>query len=91
MFDKKDWEQIDKDYFDVIEVSSYHITLKSRPTGHSWDITCRYHPGGRSLIILHRHKDSDPFHEQIRFHPSTVTQAQDLIKEHDTWVLNGKK
>ena len=35
MFDKKDWEQIDKDYFDIIEVSSYHITIKSRPTGHS--------------------------------------------------------
>jgi len=90
MFDKNDISQIDRDHFQVIEESCYHIVLKSKNTGHTWDITCRYHPGGRSLIVNHKHKDSDPYHEQPGFHPLTIKQAQDMIKNHDAWVMETK-
>ena len=90
MFGKNDWDQIDNEYFKVIEASMYHITLKSNTTGHIWDIYCRYYPGGRSIIVYHKHRDSDPFHKQKGYHPQTIAQAQDLIKDHDRYVMEGK-
>ena len=61
------------------------IILKSNNTGHIWDITCQDNPRGRSLIINHKHNETDPYHVQPQMHPQTITEAQEMIKKHDEW------
>ncbi len=90
MFEKKDFINVDRKYFKVINETAYHLTLKSKNTGHTWDIECRENPTGRSLIVNHKHKDSDPFHEQPWFHPRSIEEAQELIKSHDAWQIEGR-
>jgi hypothetical protein len=91
MFTQKDYAQIDTEYFEVKTKTQYHIVLKSKNTGHFWDIEYRGRPGGRSLLINHKHKESQPFHPQNRYHPRSVADAQRLIREHDVWQMNGRK
>lgn len=90
MFEKKDFINVDRKYFKVINETAYHLTLKSKNTGHTWDIECRENPTGRSLIVNHKHKDSDPFHEQPWFHPRSIEEAQEMIKSHDAWQIEGR-
>ena len=52
MFEKKDFINVDRKYFKVINETAYHLTLKSKNTGHTWDIECRENPTGRSLIVI---------------------------------------
>ena len=87
MFDRKDFNCIDREYFQVINETCYHITLKSKNTGHTWDITSTKNPYGKSIVISHKHNDEDPFHVQPRVHPRSIQEAQDMIKAHDMWQL----
>ncbi|SFU86682.1 hypothetical protein [Butyrivibrio sp. M55] len=87
MFDRKDLNCIDREYFQVISETCYHITLKSKNTGHTWDITSTENPYGKSIVISHKHNDMDPFHIQPRVHPRSIQEAQDMIKAHDIWQL----
>lgn len=91
MFDKKDILQIDRDYFIVKSSTCYNICLQSKNTKHHWTIQPVTNNGFRSLIVLHRHGNSGDFHIQPKFHPRTVSQAQELIKSHDLFQLNGRK
>ena len=92
MFQKKEMNEIDRQYFEVKETKAYHIILKSKNCGHIWDIQSKETTWGkRSLVIYHKHKEADPFHEQAMMHPRTVTEAQELIKKHDKWHLEGRK
>lgn len=92
MFTKAEMKQIDRQYFVVQKETLFHICLKSKNTEHIWDIESRsVFWGKRSLVVHHKHKETDPFHVQPGFHPRTVMEAQELIKNHDTWYLNGRK
>ncbi len=92
MFDTKEFENVDREYFEVINETCYHLTLKSCNTGHTWDIECRDNLNNtRSLVISHKHKDSYPFHIQPNFHPRSIEEAQEMFKAHDTWHLDGRK
>ena len=91
MFDQKDFEQIDKEYFEVLNMTGSHIILKSKNTGHSWDLYCTDWAHGRVIQVFHKHYDHDWFHEQRKIHPSNVAYAQTRIKKHDEWYLRHKK
>ncbi len=91
MFKKEDLQCLDRKYFEILQESGYHITMESNLTGHIWDIAWRENPTGKSFVISHKHKASDPFHLQPRMHPKTVEEAQEMIKDHDRWVLEKKK
>ena len=91
MFTRKDISQIDRDYFVVNATTLYNICLVSKNTKHHWTIQPQTINGHRSLIVLHRHGNSGEFHVQPHFHPRTISQAQDLIKSHDRFQLNGRK
>lgn len=89
MFTTKDFKQIDKEYFGVITKTGYHIILKSKNSGHTWDIYCQESGRGRSLVISHKHNDFEPFHVQRKYHPKSVEEAQQMIMKHDKWHLKG--
>ncbi len=91
MYEKNDFEQIDKEYFQVLTQTGYHIILKSKNTEHIWDIYCQEHSRGRSLVINHKHNETEPFHVQRKYHPKTVEEAQKRIKKHDKWYLKGQE
>ena len=91
MFTQKDISQIDRDYFVVNATTLYNICLVSKNTKHHWTIQPQTINGHRSLIVLHRHGKSGEFHVQPHFHPRSISQAQDLIKSHDRFQLNGRK
>ena len=88
MYSKKDFDQIDYNYFYVKTLNAYNICLQSKNSKHYWNIQCQEIKNRRSLIVLHRHKNSGDFHIQPHYHPRTIEQAQDLIKEHDEFHLN---
>ena len=91
MFRQNELQEIDQEYFEVKEASIYNIVLHSKSTGHIWNIQSReLFPGKRSIAIRHKHKRSDPYHEQALMHPKTITEAQELIMKHDAWHLNGR-
>lgn len=77
---------IDRNYFDVLDILSDQVVIKSKCTGHSWWLIFM---GGRYIDIYHKHKDRDKFH----WHQSVLTfsDAVDEIKGHDEFQLNGRK
>ncbi len=92
MYIEKDFESIDIKNYTVLNKTAYHIILKHNGTGHIWDIECReLHRGQQQLVISHKHNDDDPFHEQPNMHPKTFTEAQEMIRKHDEWVLDRQK
>ncbi len=92
MFTKQELKKIDRKYFEILRKSAFYVDLKSKNTGHSWSIYSRQlDTKTRSLIIRHKHHDKDEYHEQLRYHPRTIEQAQSMIKAHDKWHLNGRK
>ena len=88
MFTRADFSCIDKEYFEVKTLTGFHIILKSRNTGHTWDIESRQLTAEQgSIVVNHKHKDGDPFHPQPLFHPKNILEAQELIKAHDEWYI----
>ena len=88
MYCQKDFNKIDCTYFEVIQLTGYHILLKSKNTKHIWDIYIKEtYSGKSSIVVMHKHNEADPFHEQWNMHPKTVREAQWLIKDHDRWYL----
>lgn len=92
MYSSKDFLLVDHNYFEIILLTNNHIQLKSKNTGHYWDIECQ-NPFYNvcSLVVHHKHKINQEFHIQKQAHPRTILDAQRLIKEHDMWHLNGRK
>lgn len=91
MFKRDDFNELDKEYFDFLLKSAYYINLKSKNTGHIWSIYSKQiNSIYRSLEIQHKHKDRDPFHVQLRWHPKSIKEAQDKIKSRDRWQLAGR-
>ena len=91
MFNQHDFDKIDRTYFDVLQISGYHIILKSKNTKHIWDLYFKETQIGKSSIIIsHKHNDTDPFHEQAQMHPKSVDEAQLLIKDHDRWHIQNR-
>ena len=91
MFTQEDIGQLNRVYFDIIQITGYHIVVRSRNSKHFWDIECveLFH-GGRQIIIKHKHNDSDSFHVQKGCHPRNIREAQNLIKSHDGYFLKKK-
>ncbi len=92
MFDRNDFNDIDSGYFSVITKTCFHIILKSKNTGHIWDIyCCSPSPKMRKLKLYHKHSEAVEFHEQSNAHPHSVAEALEMIQKHDIWHMNGRK
>ena len=90
MFTKSELASIDREYFTVLSANAYQVTLQSKNTLHEWHIVARedrvHGKLIRTCIINHRHN------RRVGFHPhgsaSTLADAMNKIKEHDTLHLN---
>ncbi len=88
MFDTKDLECLDPEYFNIIMANEYDVTVMSRNTGHYWYIHCTGLEGKAACIVFHKHKFSHPYHLHGR--KNSLKQAIQSIKSYDKWQINGR-
>ena len=81
MFSQKEIDSIDIEYFRVIQLSGYVVTLQSKNTQHCWHIISQLYGSRSSCQIYHTHKEHTHYH----FHgkASCLKNAVNLIKVHD--------
>ena len=90
-------KEIDKDYFVILHKSSTTIELQSKNTKHIWAIQSKktFWDKPPTIVILHKHSDLYPYHEQKNCKCKTLKEVQDYIKDHDQYHLRirtkGKK
>lgn len=89
MFDANELKCIDTQYFNIITVTDYDLTIMSKNTGHYWYLHCTGVPGDAASIIFHKHKYSHPYHQHGR--GNSLKQALQSIQSHDRWQMNGRK
>ena len=86
MFYDKDFKQIDKEYFNIIRLSEFAITIQSKNTHHYWHIT---HNVPRGFIIQHRYEEFGSYHKQCSAKKLSTAFAK--IKHHDNYILKKQK
>lgn len=89
MFDTRQFEKINPQYFNIIMLSEHDVTVQSRNTGHYWYLHNTDYPSEGNCVIFHKHKASHPYHLHGR--AGTLTQAVSGIKKHDKWQMRGRK
>lgn len=93
MFDAKELEALDPNYFVIISKDPYDVTIRSRNTGHYWYLHNPEYPYQGTVIIFHSHHADRS--GRIRYHmhgrANTLKQAVRSIKGHDRWQMNGRK
>lgn len=89
MFDTRQFEKINPQYFNIIMLSEHDVTVQSRNTGHYWYLHNTDYPKQGNCVIFHKHKASHPYHLHGR--AGTLPQAVRSIKKHDKWQMNGRK
>lgn len=89
MFDAEQLACVDPEYFNVILMDPYDVSIQSKNTGHYWLIHSCGYPHEGSCIIYHKHKYQHPLHQHSR--ANTLRKAVRDIKGHDRWQMNGRK
>lgn len=89
MFNKKDFQCLDTNYFQIINVNKYDVTIMSKNTGHYWYLHNPEYPEKGTVIIFHKHRFSHPYHHHGR--ANTLWQAVQSIRAHDKFQLNGRQ
>lgn len=89
MFEQKSLDRIDGDYFNIIIADSQDVTIQSRNTGHYWYLHCAGYPTEEALVIFHKHRFKDGYHQHG--HARSLRQAIKSIVKHDDYQLNVRK
>lgn len=89
MFDTKQFEKINPQYFNIIMLSEHDVTVQSRNTGHYWYLHNTDYPSEGNCVIFHKHKEPHPYH--LHGGAETLLQAVQRIMRHDEWQINGRK
>ena len=89
MFEQKSLDRIDGDYFNIIIADSQDVTIQSRNTGHYWYLHCAGYPTEEALVIFHKHRFKDGYHQHG--HARSLRQAIKSIVRHDDYQLNVRK
>lgn len=87
MFDMKELDSLDQQYFTVLYKDVYDVTIRSKNTGHYWSLHSPDCPEQGVVIIFHFHR-YEPFHAHGR--ANSLRQAVKSIKSHDRWQLQGR-
>ncbi len=89
MFDAEQLKAIDPQYFNIITVDDYDVTVQSRNTGHYWYLHSTGVSGDMACVIFHKHIYSHPYHQHG--YGNSLRQAIRSIQSHDRWQMNGRK
>lgn len=89
MFDTKQFEKINPQYFNIIMLSEHDVTVQSRNTEHYWYLHNTDYPSEGNCVIFHKYKAPHPYHLYGR--AETLLQAVRSIMRHDEWQINARK
>lgn len=89
MFQTKELERLDSNYFVILQKNAHSVTLQSKNTGHCWHILHLEYPTFKSCTIYHNHKMGADYH--THGHAPTLAHAISLIMDHDIFQMNGRK
>ncbi len=89
MFDEESLKKIDSKYFNIILADDRDVAIQSRNTGYYWYLHCAEYPTEQALVIFHKHRFTQPYHQHGR--TNTLRQAVKNIQSHDKWQMNGRK
>lgn len=78
MFEQKSLNKIDGDYFNIIIADSQDVTIQSRNTGHYWYLHCSGNPTEEALVIFHKHRFKDGYHQ----HGHARSLRQTVVVQH---------
>lgn len=87
MFDAKELDSLDPNYFTIIYKEHFDVTIRSKNTRHFWSLHSPDCPEG-IVVIFHSHH-AEPYHMHGR--TRTLRQAVRGIKRHDKWQMNDRK
>ena len=85
MFSTNEIDQIDDDYFIVINKNAFTVTLQSKNTEHCWHILLREYGRAKSCIIYHTHHAGTAYH--LHGHACSLSAALETIHDHDEFHL----
>ena len=89
MFNLDDLKCLDPEYFCIITVDDYDVTVMSRNTGHYCYLHNPESPEEGTVIIFYKHKFYHSYHQHGR--ANTLRLAVIGIKSHDKWQMGGRK
>lgn len=91
MFTTEETKNIDNNYFRIIQISSYSVTLQSLNSKHYWYIL--HEVGTRfnysTCQIYHKHREQYPWHRHSN--KPTLMDSIDMIIDHDNYWMKKKK
>ena len=62
MFTQKEVNSIDLEYFCIIQLGGYAVTIKSKNTRHCWHIVSQSYKTHSSCQVYHTHQENTPYH-----------------------------
>lgn len=72
MFNTEDLKCLDSEYFCIITVDDYDVTVMSGNTGHYWYLHNPEYLGEGSVVTFHKHKFSHPYRQHGRANKRTT-------------------
>ena len=86
MFTRKEERMLHDPYFSVIRETEQFIEVRSKNTGHCWNVFKNTFEAKNHVTLYHKHKAADQYYHKHR-ECRTVQEAVDQIKSHDCYVL----
>ena len=85
MFREDEMARIDRKYFDVLQMDIYDVTLRSKNTGHIWNLHSQGYSDLEQVRVFHKHRAYHRFHYQRSV--MNLKQAIKMIKDHDRFQI----
>lgn len=89
MFSTAELKVLDPEYFSIIRMDDYDVSVMSKNTRHYWYIHNTGYADESNVVVFHRHKSAHPYHLHMR--ADSLKQAVRSIKGHDRWQMNGRR
>ncbi len=85
MFNSQELSLVKIRYFSDFTYQNGVIEMRSKNTGHWWQIVKKDMPRSKMVIIRHRYPGVKKYHMQCHVH--TFIKAVNMIIEHDKYIL----
>lgn len=86
MFTQKEVNSIDLEYFCIIQLGGYAVTIKSKNTRHCWHIVSQSYKTHSSCQVYHTHQENTPYHRHGN--AGSLQAAIRMIQNHDEYLLH---
>lgn len=86
MFTRKEEQLLHDSYFSIIRETEQYVEVRSKNTGHCWNILKNTFEAKQHVILYHKHTEQAKYYHKHREY-RTVTEAIDQIKGHDSYIL----